>query len=482
MNRRSFLQDSAALSAALFSVPHSLWSHYPFFKNDLTKAAFGPDFKWGVAASAYQIEGAWNADGKGPSIWDTFTHKKPHKIRNRHNSDVSYNFYHNYAQDIELIKTLNFDTFRFSLSWSRIFPEGKGRVNQKGIDFYHRVIDCCLEVGVEPWVLLYHFDLPQALEVQGGWAHRDVVGWFDDYTDRVTREYGDKVKTWFGQNEPIGFTLGGYLAMYHAPGYFAPQKFLRAIHHALLAQASSGRIMRANITDVEVGAALSCAHVSPKKQKKRHLEAAHRMDILLNRLCIEPHLGMGYPTERFPFLNKIHRYVKEGDLERLTFDFDFIGLQNYTQFVAKHALLPCVWAFEEKPHKRGIPPEQITEMGWEICPEGLYRIIQQYAAYPNLPPIVISENGCAVPDEVTADGRVHDTRRIDFYQRYIAQVLRAKNEGVDIRGYFAWTIMDNFEWAEGFEPRFGLVHVDWETQKRTIKDSGRWFQAFLKGE
>lgn len=477
MDRRKFLQWSAAAMASA-CLPSSKLLSMPA-NEGLTKAAFGGDFKWGIAASAYQTEGAWNEDGKGLSIWDTFTQNKPHKIKNRHNSNTSYNFYHNYHQDIALIKELNFDTFRFSFSWSRILPEGTGRVNQQGLDFYHRVIDRCLELEIEPWALLYHFDLPQALEDKGGWANRDMVNWFDEYTDLVTREYGDKVKTWFAQNEPIGFTLGGYLAMYHAPGYYAPQKFLRAIHHALLCQASSGRIMRANVPDAQIGAALSCAHVSPKNQKKRHLEAAHRMDILLNRLCLEPHLGMGYPTKRFPFLDKIHRYVKEGDLEKLTFDFDFIGLQNYTQFVAKHALLPCVWAYEQKPQHRGVPPEMITEMGWEICPEGLYKIIKQYAAYEKLPPIMITENGCAMSYEVNARGEINDQRRIDFYQSYLAQVLRAKQEGIDIRGYFAWTIMDNFEWAEGFDPRFGLVHVDWETQERTIKDSGLWFQEFL---
>lgn len=444
-----------------------------------TKADFGADFKWGVAASAYQIEGAWNKDGKGPSIWDHFTHTKPHKIKKRQNGDVSCNFYKHYKEDIARIKALNFDVFRFSMSWSRILPEGIGRVNQKGLDFYHRVIDRCLELGIEPWALLYHFDLPQALEDKGGWANRDVIHWFDEYTDLVTRTYGDKVKTWFAENEPIGFTIGGYLAMYHAPGYLAPNKFLKAIHHALMCQASSGRLMRENVKDVQVGAALSCAYVRPKNQKKRHIAAAHRMNIILNRLCIEPHLGMGYPTEQFPYLDKIHRYVQAGDLEKLKFDFDFIGLQNYTQFVAQHMLLPFIGAYEQHPKKRGVPPEMITEMGWEVCPEGLYNIIKQYAAYENLPPIVIAENGCALSD-VVENGRVHDQRRIDFYQSYLAQVLKAKQEGVDIRGYCAWTIMDNFEWVEGFDPRFGLVHVNWETEERTIKDSGFWFQEFLK--
>ncbi len=447
--------------------------------NTFSKSDFGPDFKWGLATSAYQIEGAWNIDGKGPSIWDHFTQTQAHKIKNRQNANITCDFYHRYKSDIALVKQLNFDIFRVSLSWSRILPNGIGNVNQKGLDFYHKLIDRCLELGIEPWLLLYHFDLPQALEEKGGWANRDIVQWFEEYTDIVTRAFGDKVKTWFAQNEPIGFTIGGYLAKYHAPGYLAPNKFLKAIHHALLCQASSGRIMRQNVPNCTVGAALSCAYTSPKNQQKRHIDAAYRMNIILNRLCIEPHLGMGYPTKRFSYLQKIHRYVKANDLEDICFDFDFIGLQNYSQYVAKHALLPFIWAFENSPKQRGIAPEMITDMGWEIYPEGIYKILKQYAAYPSMPPLMITENGCAVPDTLQ-NGKVHDKRRIQFFQTYLEQVLKAKKEGVDVRGYFAWTLLDNFEWAEGFDPRFGLVHVDFETQKRTIKDSGLWFQQFLQ--
>jgi beta-glucosidase len=203
------------------------------------------------------------------------------------------------------------------------------------------------------------------------------------------------------------------------------------------------------------------------------------MNILLNRLFIEPALGMGYPTEGWKFIAKIKRYIKEGDMEKLAFNFDFIGVQNYTQMIATHSLIPFVWAFEVSPKKRGVLPENMTDMGWEVYPEGIYKVLKQFNEYKNIPPIIVTENGCAFPDKVE-NGRVHDPRRIKFFQDYLVQVLRAKKEGMDIRGYYVWTLMDNFEWQEGYVPRFGLVHVDFETQKRTMKDSGLWFKEFLK--
>jgi len=474
MNRRNFIRfSSAAMASALFSNPLDLLAmNEPFF----TKADFGTDFKWGVATAAYQIEGAWNVDGKGPSVWDHMTHKRPGKIKNKHNGDVACDFYNRYHDDLPLIKEMNFQVFRFSIAWTRIFPTGTGTPNQKGVDFYHRVIDRCLELGIEPWITIYHWDLPQALEDKGGWASRDIVKWFSKFTEFITKEYGSKVKNWMVLNEPMAFTAVGYFAGVHAPGYIAPQKFLRAVHYTTMVQAEGGRIIRKNVPDAYIGTTLSCSPVKPKG--KGHEKAAHRSDILLNRLYIEPLLGMGYPTEGFKFLEGIKRYIEPGDMKKVTFDFDFIGLQNYTQTVVKKFILPYVWLLEEKAKNRGISPDKITEMGWEVYPEGIYQIIKQFAAYKNLPPIIITENGAAFKDRVE-NGRVHDKQRVEFYQQYLENVLKAKKEGVDIRGYFAWSFMDNFEWAEGYGPRFGIVHVDYKTQKRTIKDSGLWFKEFL---
>ncbi|MCH2023601.1 MAG: GH1 family beta-glucosidase [Saprospiraceae bacterium] len=479
MNRRNFIKySSVALGTSFFCPTNDLFSNCI---NDpgFTRASFGKDFKWGLATAAYQIEGAWNEDGKGPSVWDHMTHNKPGKIKNKENGDMACDFYHRYYDDIKLIKEMNFQVFRFSLAWARIFPDGTGKPNQKGIDFYHKVIDRCIELGIEPWITIYHWDLPQALEDKGGWANREIIGWFKGFAEFVTKEYGSKVKNWMVLNEPMCFTAVGYFAGVHAPGYVAPQKFLRAAHHATMVQAEGGRIIRRNVPDAYIGTTLSCSPVKPKGGKKAHEKAAYRADILLNRLYIEPLLGMGYPTEDFKFIKGINRYIQPGDMDLVEFDFDFIGLQNYTQTVVRKYILPYVWLLEQKAKNRGISDEKITEMGWEVYPEGIYEIIKQFAAYKNLPPIIITENGAAFKDKVEGNN-VHDKQRIEFLQTYLKNVLKAKNEGVDIRGYFVWTFLDNFEWAEGYHPRFGLVHVDYETQKRTIKDSGLWFKNFLE--
>jgi beta-glucosidase len=480
MKRIEFIKTAAAAGLSTFILPDLLRAQPEKEANlqqkNLIKTDFGADFKWGVATAAYQIEGAYKEDGKSLSIWDTFTHKKKHKIKNRENGDTACDFYHRYDSDIALVKAMNMDVFRFSLAWSRIMPDGVGKVNEKGVDFYRRVIDSCLQKGVEPWVTMYHWDIPQVLQDKGGWANRDVLKWFEEYALKITELYGKEVKNWMILNEPAAYTTLGYLAGIHAPGKIAPKKFLAAAHHAVLAMGIGGRAVRQNVENSYVGTTFSCSQVQPKNP--RHQAAADRLNVMLNRLFVEPVLGQPYPTENFKFIKKIEKYVQEGDMERAKFDFDFIGLQNYTRVVGKRSLVPFLRANQVKPARRKIPYEFITEMNWEVYPDGMYNIIKQFAAYPNCPPIIITENGAAFRDNVANDS-VHDTQRTQFYQNYLQSVLRAKQEGVDIRGYFCWTLMDNFEWAEGYHPRFGLVHVDFESQKRIIKDSGLWFKAFL---
>ncbi len=447
-----------------------------------TKSDFGPDFKWGVATAAAQIEGAWNEDGRGPSIWDTFSQKKGgKKIKTRENPSIACDFYHRYDSDLDLVKQLNFDAFRFSFSWSRVLPEGKGVVNEKGMDFYARVIDACLEKGIEPWPTLYHWDLPQALEDQGGWTNRDIVSWFNDYAELMAGRFGDRVKNWMVMNEAASYTIAGYLAGFHAPGKISGKKFLKAVHHTCLVQASAARVLRSSVSSSNIGNTYSCSKVYPKNDSKRHRAAAHRIDILANRLFIEPALGLGYPTDKFRFISRIEKYMQAGDEDLLAVDYDFVGLQNYTRTLSKAAFLPYVRAINMKPQKYDVPELRITEMDWEVYPEGMFEILKQFAAYQNLPPIIITENGAAFQDKIYEDDQVHDPKRTAFYQEYLRNVLKAKQVGIDVRGYFAWTLMDNFEWAEGYRARFGLVHVDFETQQRRIKDSGRWFQGFLEG-
>jgi beta-glucosidase len=481
MDRRNFLKNTALAAGSLALPNTNLFAQNQMLNNlPFTKADFGADFKWGVATAAYQIEGAWDADGKGLSIWDTFTHKNGgKKIKTGENGNVACNFYSSFRSDLDILKSLNMDVFRFSTAWSRILPNGTGKVNQKGLDFYKQVVDYSLEKGISPWITLYHWDLPQALQDKGGWANRDILNWFSEYSEVVTRALGDRVKDWMVLNEPMAFTGLGYLIGWHAPGLMAPNKFLASVHHSCLSMGNAGRIIRNNVKDANVGTTFSCSYVSPHEDKPINKGAAHRLNILLNRLYVEPILGMPYPEEDFAFISGIHKHIKGDDMQKMPFDFDFIGIQNYTQVKAKKSIMPIVWANEVKPHKRGVPPENITEMGWEVYPEGLYKILKQFSEYKNLPRIIVTENGAAFPDKVE-NNQVNDVQRVAFFEKYLAEVLRAKRDGMKIDGYFVWTLMDNFEWAEGYKPRFGLVHVDYKTQKRTIKDSGLWFKEFLK--
>lgn len=477
MERRKVLRLFLVSSVAAIVAPKLAFGQTPLYQNlDFSSLDFGSDFKWGVATAAYQIEGAHNIDGKSASIWDTFSHKKG-TIKTGENGDLACDFYHSYEQDLDLLKSLNMRVFRFSIAWSRILPNGVGAPNQKGIDFYNRVIDACLVRGIEPWITLYHWDLPQVLQDQDGWMNRASISWFSEYAELVTKTFGDKVKNWMVFNEPSAFTALGYLIGYHAPGLKGFKNYLPTVHHVCLCQAEGGRIIRKNVANANIGTTFSCSHVDVYKSEKRDGKSAERWDVLLNRLFIEPSLGMGYPMESFPILHKLNKYILPGDMDKLKFDFDFIGVQNYTREVVKKVgLIPVMKGLEIKPAKRDV--KEVTEMGWEVYPEGIYQIIKQFAAYPGVKKIFVTENGCAFPDELV-DGKVNDVKRIDYYQRYLKQVLRAKKEGVNIGGYFSWTLLDNFEWSEGFKPRFGLVYVDFKTQKRYVKNSGFWFKEFL---
>ena len=436
---------------------------------------FGTDFRWGTATAAFQVEGAVQEDGRGPSIWDTFTKRKG-KIKGGHHAEVACDFYNRYESDLELVKVLGFKEFRFSLSWSRILPDGTGEVNQKGLDFYNRMIDKCLELDIEPWITLYHWDLPQALEDRGGWKNREIIQWFSAYATLCANAFGNRVKNWIVLNEPTAVAGLGYTTGLHAPGKKGVFNFLPVVHHLALCNAAGGRILRKSVENAYIGTALSCSHVQAFSDKPKDVRAAQRADAIMNRLFVEPALGMGYPTDVFPFLNGIKNYMKPGDVENLAFAFDFIGLQNYFRIVVKHSYFAPVLWLEEIPAKiRNVP---LTAMGWEVAPEGMYAILKQFSTYPGIREIIISENGAAFAD-LQQDGKVMDHERIRFFQEYLKSILKAKNEGVRVAGYLAWSMLDNFEWAEGYHPRFGLVYVNYETQERTVKESGKWFAEFL---
>ncbi|WP_207536225.1 GH1 family beta-glucosidase [Desertivirga arenae] len=442
---------------------------------NLKREQFGDNFRWGVSTAAYQIEGAFDVDGKGLSIWDVFTQKRG-KVKDRQHGQVACDFYNCYQGDINLIKQLNIPDFRFSISWSRILPEGKGRINQSGIDYYKRVIEYCLEKDINPWLTVYHWDLPFALEQKGGWTNRDVVGWFSDFTSLCAQNFGDTVKHWMVMNEPSVFTGAGYFMGIHAPGRRGMGNFAPAIHHTALSIAEGGRILRNTIPDAEIGTTFSCTYIEPYSNSPRDLAAAKRADTLLNRLFIEPVLGLGYPVNDLPVLRKLEKHIKSGDEAKLTFDFDFIGLQNYTREIVKSSFFtPYIGARLVKAEKRKVPT---TTMGWEVYPSAIYHILKKFDAYPQIRKIIITENGAAFPDTVQ-DGSVKDEKRVKYLQDHIAQVLKAKQEGCKVEGYFVWTLTDNFEWAEGYHPRFGLIYVNFKTQERIVKDSGKWFSSFL---
>jgi beta-glucosidase len=443
----------------------------------LIRSAFGNDFKWGVSTAAYQIEGAHEAEGKGLSIWDVFSARKG-KIKQRHHGNHACDFFNRYPDDLELMQSLAIPNFRFSLSWPRLLPQGTGRVNKHGVAYYDRLIDHCLELGITPWLTLYHWDLPHELEKKGGWANRDIVGWFEEYTALAAKRYGDRVKHWMVLNEPMVFTGAGYFLGVHAPGRRGFGSFIPAVHHATLCQAAGGRVIKDLRPEAEVGTTFSCSHVEPLRQTEKDLQAARRVDALLNRLFLEPALGLGYPLDDLRFMRRIEKYMLPGDEEKLAFDFDFIGVQNYTREVVKYAFwTPFMQAILVPARKRGVP---YTLMNWEVYPESMYHSLHQFNRYKGIRKLIVTENGAAFPDELK-DGRVHDPERLCYLKRYLQQVLRAKQEGVNVQGYFIWSFVDNFEWAEGYDPRFGLVHVDFETQQRTIKSSGYWYRDFLQG-
>lgn len=438
---------------------------------------FGQNFLWGVATAAAQIEGTATQYGKGPSIWDTFTAKNG-KIKKNHKLDPACDFYHRYAEDVALVKLLGFKVFRFSIAWSRILPAGRGEINHEGIRFYHNLIDECLTQGITPYITLYHWDLPQALEDEGGWTSFSINAAFNAFVSICAVEYGDKVKNWIVLNEPFGYTSLGYMLGVHAPGKTGLGNFFSAVLHTALAQADGGKILRAEISKANIGTTFSCSEVMPSTQSDSDILAAIRVDCLMNRLFVEPTQGMGFPTANWDVLEKFQIEYGTWRLhERMKFDFDFIGLQNYFPLVVKYnAFIPVIQAWEVKAKSRKRPH---TAMGWEVNADSFYNIVKQFAAYPNIKNIMITENGAAYHDKMI-NGRIEDPERIEYFKLYLNALLKLKKEGINVTGYMAWTLMDNFEWAEGFTARFGLIYNDFKTQERTIKDSGYWWQNFLK--
>jgi beta-glucosidase len=443
----------------------------------------GDDFTWGVATAAFQIEGSPDADGKGPSIWDTFSHKKNFlgktPIQDGTTADVATDSYRRYRDDVALINELGFDAYRFSISWPRIQPSGSGPVNQKGIDHYRRVIEECLSNGIEPWVTLYHWDLPQGLEDKGGWRSRDTAERFAEYAHIMGEAYGDVVTNWMLFNEPLNVVITGHLTGTFAPGKRSLPAYFASLHHVNLATGMGSRALRAADPDAVIGTTQYLTPPIGQGPGPLAGMAQRAADAVLNRAFLEPIIGLGYPFADAPLLYGIRAFFKDGDDAEMTADLDFLGVQYYTRLRAQWLPIPGLWTIPSFGSGDG-SGDDVTSLGWEIIPEGLGMVLDMVHAYGVFDRIVVTEGGASFDDRLVA-GRVHDPRRIDYYETHIAQVADARARGVPVDGYFAWSLMDNFEWALGLVPRFGLVYVDYETQERTIKDSGYWFAEQLGG-
>ena len=442
----------------------------------MPKITFPRNFTWGCATSAYQIEGAWNEDGKGPSIWDIFTHT-PGKIPNSETGDISIDHYHRYREDVQLMKEIGINAYRFSTSWSRIVPLGTGQVNQTGLDYYDRLVDALLKAHIQPYLCLFHWDLPQALQDSGGWPNRDTAYAFADYAGIVTQRLSDRVKVWMTHNEPWVAAIAGYFSGDLAPGIKNVSAAVKALHHILLSHGLAAEAIRASShQEVKIGITLNLSPVHPATQSQSDRKAAQRMDAVLNRSTLDPLLKGTSPIQEAAFGKILSKsIIKPGDLEKIQ-TLDLLGVNYYSRTVVKNApSFPVVAAREVHP-----VGNEYSGM-WEIYPEGMYELLQRvWKDYKPSCGIMVTENGVPVPDGIDFDGRVRDERRIRYLSNHLWQVKRAVDDGVPIQGYFHWSLTDNFEWALGYTPRFGLIYVDYKTQKRTVKDSGRWFAEVIQ--
>lgn len=433
----------------------------------LTRQQFPAGFSFGVATSSYQIEGAFDADGRGASIWDTFCREKG-RIADASSGDVACDHYHRWESDLDLIASLGVDAYRFSVAWPRVQPLGRGPVNAAGLDFYERLTDGLLERGLEPHVTLYHWDLPQALQDDGGWLKRHTAQRFAEYSALVAGRLGDRVKSYATLNEPWCSSILSYQIGEHAPGLQDRRMALQAAHHQLLGHALALPELRRHAPGARAGIVLNLNPQYAGSSDPADLNAAQLEDGTFNRWFLDPLLRGEYPQDIWTHYGQDVPTVNGGDLELIRAPLDFLGVNYYSRGV-------------QSSDGQGRPADAIyTEMGWEVYPAGLTDLLLRLKTdYAHLPPIFITENGAAFRDERTSTG-VHDPARTRYLQDHLQALLNAIQAGVDVRGYFAWSLMDNFEWAHGYTKRFGLVYVDYNTQERVLKDSARWYQTFLK--
>ena len=436
---------------------------------------FPQRFLWGAATSAYQIEGSPLADGAGPSIWQRFAHT-PRRMHDDHNGDVACDHYNRWPEDVALMSGLGLQAYRFSISWSRVLPEGRGRVNRAGLAFYERLVDALLERGIQPMVTLYHWDLPAALDDMGGWLNRDVASWFADYATVMYKALGDRVPQWATLNEPWVVSDGGYLHGKLAPGHVNLYEAPLASHNLMRAHGAAVQAYRA-VAKQQVGLVVNLEPKYPATQRPRDLAAVRRADAYMNRQYLDPAFFGTYPDELRDVFGDAWPSFPDEDMALIRQPIDFLGINYYTRSLTAHSA--SQWPVHAKTVKRR--SATYTETGWEVFPKALTDVLQWVAGRYGPIPLYITENGAAFYDPpVAPDGVLDDPLRVHYLREHLRAVHRAIASGVDVRGYFAWSLLDNLEWSLGFAKRFGIVHVDFETQKRTVKASGKFYSEVIR--
>ena len=445
----------------------------------MRKIKFPHGFLWGAATSAYQIEGAERNEGRSESIWDRFS-RAPAATKDGQTGAVACDHYNRYRQDVELMRDMGLQAYRFSVAWPRVVPDGRGAVNPNGLDFYSRLVDTLLEHGIEPFVTVYHWDLPQVLEDAGGWTNRDTVAAFVEYTHAVSRHLGDRVKQWITHNEPWCQSHLGYRTGLHAPGRRDWPSALSAGHHLLLSHGLAVPVIRENARDAKVGIALNMSPGLPASPSLEDYEAYRHFDGMLNRWFLDPLYRGSYPADIVADYMRMEHvpasglpFVQPGDLKTITAPIDFLGINYYSRTIVRSEAIP-----EHRNHPRTVtiaPQSELTDMGWEVYPHGLFEVLARTSLEYGVPNLYVTENGASYGRGPDADGRVRDTARVEYLRDHLVATKKAIDAGAPVRGYFVWSLLDNFEWDRGYTQRFGIVWTDYETQTRIAKDSSHWY-------
>ena len=449
----------------------------------MTKIEFPEGFLWGTATSSYQIEGAWDVDGKGESVWDNICHNTQF-VRTQETGDIACDHYHLYKEDIQIMKSLGLKAYRFSISWPRIFPSGKGEINQNGVTFYDNLVNELLANQIEPVITLYHWDLPLSLQKIGGWESRKVVDAFVDYADVMFEHFGNRVKKWITFNEPKVFTTWFYSAGLYDQKPDPGRGYLASINVNAAHAKAVEKFRKSKNSDGEIGITLSLIHVYPNSESDVDQKAAKYVDGILNRWYIDPVLKASYPQDVLDVLSKKYSLpqIPPEDLKLLDDNpVDFLGINNYTCTRVSGKNPEDLDNFQKIIRPEKVEGREYSESGWEVYPEGLYDLLVRVDKDYNHPIIYITENGMASKDEKIIDNVVQDDDRINYLKRYLQASHRAIEKGVKLKGYFVWTLLDNFEWVEGYSKRFGIIRVNHETQERTWKKSAHWYQEVLAG-